>query len=168
MTFTNEKCGLAAGRQSWGVLSYSLSLSWRTTHGDSALCQCCASDDCLSRTEEEKSDQTGQKLHPDAGYSVHIILFLFLGVPNTNDSIAKTTCIFVLDRKEAWSRHSSWATSYPPTLPLDRPPVSQSLKSLLPTLKLGWCRDLRKPKQDLTIMHSSDILIVMTDHRSWT
>lgn len=143
MAFTNEKCTLAVGHQSWGVLSFSPSLSWRTTHGDTALCECCDSDDCLSRTEEEESDQTGPRLHPDAGYSVlffkfffkkktnlvYIILFLFLGVPNTNHSMARTTCVFIFDRKEAWGGHSSWATSNPPTFPLDRPPVSQSLRA---------------------------------------
>nr|XP_046236622.1 zona pellucida sperm-binding protein 3-like [Scatophagus argus] len=39
--------------------------SWRTTEGDSALCECCNSKGCFKQTEEEKSDHPGPTPQPD-------------------------------------------------------------------------------------------------------
>ncbi|XP_035531754.1 zona pellucida sperm-binding protein 3-like isoform X2 [Morone saxatilis] len=40
--------------------------SWHATEGDTALCECCDSDDCHTQTEEETSDHTGHTHQPDA------------------------------------------------------------------------------------------------------
>lgn len=157
MTFTNEKCNLAAGHHSWGVFTFYsvIKLAHHTWRHCSVwvLWLWRLPESCWSGEQWPHWTNTSPRcrlLSPLKTNSIYIILFLFLGVLNTNDSMAKTTCIFILDRKEARGGRSSWATSHPPTLPLDRPPVSQSLKNLFLSLKLGRYRDCRQPKQDFT------------------
>ncbi|XP_051284692.1 zona pellucida sperm-binding protein 3-like [Dicentrarchus labrax] len=67
----NKACFFHRPTFSWGITAevyyqdVSLSFSWHATEGDTALCQCCDSDDCFTQTEEETSDHTRHTHQPD-------------------------------------------------------------------------------------------------------
>lgn len=53
-----------------------LSLRWRATEGDHALCECCDSEDCLRPTGVGNTGDTVHKTSPHKGFPMNFTGFL--------------------------------------------------------------------------------------------